>query len=286
MPGRRAVGGRTRIGPGRRTRTGRARRRIGAARADSAPAGSGALSERTTSSSASLRAALGLAGALLGLLDAALHLLEPALLGFFFGADALQAFGRGGALFGGLGPLVDLAQAALGFLHRALARFAAFLQALLGEAQVGGRRGLGVGAGAGGATGGGPGTAAQPPGRTPASGLRLRRGRRAEGIDRRGGLRLEALGLLHPAIGLGPDPLLLLAHFGNFVTDPLFGGGRVRSVGADSGRGRSGPAGGGSWVGSGGGGARGRRGSATFSSTGAAGGGVGASTVGGGRRRR
>ena len=178
-------------------------------------------------------------------------------------------------------PLVDLAQSALGFFHRALARLAAFLQALLGEAQVGGRRDLRVGAGACGATGGGPGTArAAPVLRRRRPELRLRRGRLAEGIHRRGGLGLQAFGLADPTIGLGPDPLLLLAHLRNFVTHAPFGGGGVLVGRADTGRGEVLDRGGGSWVGSGGGGARGG-GVATFSSTGAAGGGVGASTVGG-----
>ena len=145
-------------------------------------------------------ALLGLAGALLGLLDAALHLFELALLLFFFGPRGFESFRGGGTRFGGLGPLVDFGQLALRLLHRALARFATLLDALLGEAQIG-RGGARLG---------------------------LRRGRLAERVQRRGRrLVLQPLGLLHATVGLGPDSLLLEAHGGNFLTYALFGGGRV-----------------------------------------------------------
>ncbi len=49
------------------------------------------------------------------------------------------------------------------------------------------------------------------------------------------GLALQTLGLLNPAIGLGPDPLLLALDLLHLGLNPLFGDGRV--VVADRGTG-------------------------------------------------
>ncbi len=102
----------------------------------------------------------------------------------FLGFQRLQALRLGGALFGGFGPLVDLAQALLGLGDFALAGAARLFQDLLGGAQVG-------------------------------------------AAERACCLLLEPLGLGHPAVGLGADPLLLEAHLLDLLAHPLFGRDRV-----------------------------------------------------------
>src|SRR5262249_4078465 len=123
-----------------------------------------------------------------------------------------------GPLFGGFGPLLDLAQASLGLDHRALAGVALVFQLLFGGGEVDRRRHGGLL--------GGDGRRLEGLGRRRLSRGRLRRQRRRRRSGTGAGDRgraLQPFGLAHPAVGLGADSLLLEADFGDLVADPLLG---------------------------------------------------------------
>ena len=112
--------------------------------------------------------------------------------------SAASALRLGGALFRGFRPLLDFGQAPLGLGHRALALLAPALQVLLGVHQA--RR------------------------HAAADAMLWVVWPVSLGSTPGAGFALALLGLGDPALGLGPDPALLVLDLGDLVVDPLFGG--------------------------------------------------------------